>query len=350
MAGIDAEPSQEAWLRAQIEEGINTTVQPLQVQIAEIHRLLQAARSPLPPATPVEPTAAPPPAAAPSSLRTRPLPSPPKFSGKRNEYPAWQRQMRDKLHLDGHLYPSAREQWYLIGSCLDAAPKKVTETFYEAGGHDGEYNPALFLEYLDSIYHDPNVAARASAALRTLRQRDEQSFAYFLPQFEQTLAQAGGGAWADSAKITFLEGALNSQLRRQLVSVQMPLEYKGWVLRAQEVSSRLEGLARTQRYRGERPSRRLAQDDEGDTRMTGMNKLGERNKGRSSEHAAPARRPGPETRQCYNCQEVGHLAARCPRTRNPRAARTRKERDRCEEDEEELDRGSEVDDSSSEKE
>ncbi|SPO07797.1 uncharacterized protein DNG_10492 [Cephalotrichum gorgonifer] len=344
--------AQEAWVQSQIQEGINASMQPLQVQIAELHRLLQAASTPLPPVPLVEAIATPPPAPAPDPasipLRTRPLPSPPKFSGKRNEYPTWQRQMRDKLSLDAHLYPTVREQWYLIGSCLDAAPRKVTETFYEAGGYDGDYNPAKFMEYLDSVYHDPNVAVRAAAALRTLRQREDQSFAYFLPQFEQTLAQAGGGAWADSAKITFLEGALNTQLRRQLVSVQMPLEYKAWSLRAQEVSSRLEGLTKNQRYRAEQSERRpRARDDEGDVPMSGMNKLGE---GRSRDNADTKRRLKSETRRCYNCQEVGHLAARCRQPRVPRAARTRRGRERSEDEEEKSRGGSEEDDSSSEKE
>lgn len=49
----------------------------------------------------------------------------------------------------------------------------MVAAFYAAGGIDGRYVPEAFLSYLDRIYKDRNEQARAAAALRSLRQRDD---------------------------------------------------------------------------------------------------------------------------------------------------------------------------------
>lgn len=373
-----AEEQRRRWVAEIVEEGINASLAPLQTQIAEMHQHLAAA-TPVPPhpdaalqaqinelqerlaavAPPPQPDLAgasqPPPATAgPSSaapptaspdappatpLRTRPLPNPTKFSGKRNEYAAWQQEMRDKLALDRHLFPSAHERWYLIGSCLEAGPKRVAETFYAQGGYNGERNPEDLMKYLDSIYEDVTATSRAANALRTLRQKDTDSFAYFLTRFEQTIAKAGGGGWDDAVKIVFLEGALNEQLRRALVTVQLPTGFSDWVQRVQEVAGRLEGLRSGRR--SELPARRHGntRDNDGDVPMTGMNKLGERSKGRggpSRGNAAGKTRTGADTRRCYQCQEVGHIARNCAQRGEPRAAQLQGEQSSDEEPEEQL--------------
>ena len=43
--------------------------------------------------------------------------------------------------------------------------------------------------------------------------------------FEKTLAEVGGTDWADQAKLAFLEGALNDQLTRSLISVTISTDY-----------------------------------------------------------------------------------------------------------------------------
>lgn len=359
-AQIDEEARQQ-WIASVVEQGVNVALGPLQAQVADLQQRLEEAlaqppptvpAATTPPAAPEGPTAEPPRAEAPALyIRTRPLPDPAKFSGKRSDYAAWQQEMRDKLLLDQHLYPTAYEQWYLIGRCLEAGPKRVVETYYAQGGNGGRRDPHDLMDYLDSVYKDVNAAARAANALRTLRQRDSDTFAYFLTRFEQTIAQAGGTSWADSAKITFLEGALNEPLRRALVAVALPDEFGPWVRRVQEVAGRLEALKSGRR--AELPARRQGsgRDNDGDVAMTGVNKLGERNKGRGSESGASSgnagnkQRSSPDTRRCYRCQEVGHIARNCSRPSNPRAARTREESD-AEEEYEHLEEGEDDEESS----
>ncbi|KAK2728507.1 pol-like protein [Colletotrichum kahawae] len=90
-------------------------------------------------------------------------------------------------------------------------------TFYAAGGPGGLYNPQEFLSYLDRTYKDSNVYDQAASTLRTLRQREDQALASFLPRFERILAEAGGADWPSRAKITLLEGALSVKLRKALI-------------------------------------------------------------------------------------------------------------------------------------
>ena len=237
--------SQQEQLELHIQNTVNAITGPLHEQIARLREQLSnhatAAPTPRSPVVPPMPEPYVGPGRTPF-FRSKPLPSPPKFSGKRNEYAAWSQQMRDKIRLDEHFFAGWPEIWYLIYSCLDTQPQQVVATFYQAGGPGGSREPAAFMEYLDRTYADQNIQARAAASLRTLRQRDDQALAQFLRRFEKTIAQAGGTHWPDNAKITFLEGALNPQLRSCLVSASLPTDYNGWVSRAQEVAGRLEGL------------------------------------------------------------------------------------------------------------
>lgn len=317
----------EEWLNHRINEAVNASTRPLLEQLAAISERLNHS---LPPReepqqtdrTPASPTPIGAPAFA--SYRTKPLPNPPKFSGRRVEYAAWSTQMRDKIALDAHFFSSDYEIWYLIYSCLDSQPQQVVATFYQAGGPGGRREPAAFLQYLDRTYADQNEQARAAATLRELRQRDDQPLTQFLPRFEKTIAQAGGELWPDSAKITFLEGALNQQLRRSLVSVALPSSYTEWLARVQEVAGRLEGLAPSSRRprdsRVPKAEPLARRDIDGDTRMTGVNKLGP--KPRSS--GPPLAQKPRDTRRCYDCGKVGHIARSCPEraARATRPART----------------------------
>ena len=89
--------------------------------------------------------------------RRKPLPDPPKFTGKRKEYAAWSQQMRNKIRLDKRFFGGNEDIWYYINARLDYGPQQVVATFYAAGGPGGLYNPQEFLGYLDQIYKDLNI-------------------------------------------------------------------------------------------------------------------------------------------------------------------------------------------------
>ncbi len=85
-----------------------------------------------------------------------------------------------------------------------------------------------FLSYLESCYGDPNTSARAAIRLREITQKDNESFATFLPKFEREMADAGGAGWPDVVQINYLEAALNKKMAAQLIPMtQLPTTYRG---------------------------------------------------------------------------------------------------------------------------
>jgi zinc knuckle protein len=250
--------------------------------------------------------------------RRKPLPTPPKFSGKRSEYAAWAQQMRDKINIDGPLYESDAALWYLINACLDTAPRQVVATFYAAGGPGGERKPAAFMQYLDRTYKDHNVKAKATASLRALHQPDEQAFASFLPKFERIMSEAGGEVWPDETKIAFLEGALNNRLKNSLVTISLPSEYFGWIERVQEVAWKVEKAGTQRNYNNAAVDRQphkehkesKERDTDGDVKMTGVN-AARANRKRYDSDASSGAEEVKETRKCFSCGKPGHLIRDC---------------------------------------
>jgi hypothetical protein len=317
---------QHQWIEQRVQEAVGATLSPLQDQIALMMEHLGRTQShnvrdsPLPPGIqdPSEST---------HGLDTpflkncgttarKPLPNPPKYDGLRKTYAAWARQMRDKLELDAHYFNGNRELWYLINSCLGEKPQQVVATFYAAGGPGGAYDPQEFMRYLDRTYQDSNIQSRAAATLRTMRQREDQTLASFLPRFEQALAEAGGAEWPDNAKIVFLENAINRQLQESLVTAVLPDDYQGWLTRLQEIAGRLERLksgnqpSSTEQSPPEPPKDKVKgrrEDSDGDIPMTDVN--------RASREKNERRNLGPkhkDKRRCFRCGRTDHIIADCP--------------------------------------
>jgi hypothetical protein len=329
----DGSPPQKEWINQRIQEGINTALGPMQAQLAELlQRSREAAAEQPDPYLSVPESqwsygAHTPPSETP--VRRRPLPDPPKFSGKRNEYAAWAQDMRNKIRHDAPIYQyDPRALWYIINSCLDTSPRQLVSTFYAAGGPEGRHNPEDFMEYLDRTYKDPNAAIRATDELRRMRQREGVPFTTFLPKFEQVLSDAGGAAWADSAKIAFLKGAINKQLARSVVLVKMPDDYNGWVVELQRIASGIENLQRSdEATRPRRTSHQQyyttplrATDADGDIKMA---KVDHRPAKRQQPHRESSLSSGDDMRTCHRCGQAGHLARGClSKRKEQRIART----------------------------
>jgi hypothetical protein len=329
------------WINQRIQEGINEALTPIQEQLAAMMQQLsrnteamqqmtrsseagqQSERLSVPQwnaasseatgiHTPLETTTISTP-----NPRRKTLPNPPKFNGQRRTYAAWARQMREKLLMDAGFFGSNRELWYLINSCLDEKTQLAVATFFESAGSDCDYEPSSFIQYLDRTYKDKDLEARASSALRSLKQKETQTFASFLPKFETTLIDAQGALWPDSAKITYLEGALNTRLSRSLATVELPRIYTDWINKVSALSAKIERVDRLHPIEEARhsPTRtaQVPKDKDEDTLMGGVNKVRKEKKKVASSESEASDQEARDTRQCYRCGREGHLFAKCPK-------------------------------------
>ena len=84
--------------------------------------------------------------------------------------------------------------------------KTIVVSFYQ---NQPGCDAATFVRHLDSVYIDPNAAARALNRLQAMKQGRE-SFATFLPKFEKELGESQLIMVPDMVKIGYLRGALNT--------------------------------------------------------------------------------------------------------------------------------------------
>ncbi|KAF5527019.1 hypothetical protein CGCA056_v001563 [Colletotrichum aenigma] len=159
-----ANDAMTAEINRRVNEAVNASIRPLQDQMTQLLTALNGLMS-TDRATPTLLTSSvPTPSTADITIqaisdgitiategRKKPLPNPPKFTGRRKDYAAWAQQMRNKIELDA------------------SRPQQVVATFYAAGGLGGQKDSVEFLKYLDRTYKDLNIDLRAATTLRTLR-------------------------------------------------------------------------------------------------------------------------------------------------------------------------------------
>lgn len=159
------------------------------------------------------------------------------FTGTdRTMWPTWEIQARGKAKSCG-LNPEA--QFYAIFNKLkDNAAKNVTPW---ASRHiaDGTATYEGLLEELGRLYNDPAQQAKALSSLKSMRQREKESFANFFPKFEKELANAGGVSFQDSIKVMFLKSAINSKFRNCLPKTKHYDTYEDLVSDLQNVAANL---------------------------------------------------------------------------------------------------------------
>ena len=100
---------------------------------------------------------------------------------------------------------------------------------------------ATFVRHLDSVYIDPNVAARVLNRLQAIKQ-DRESFATFLPKFEKELGESQLTMVPDMVKIGYLRGALNTEMQRAMIGLVTYTDYGGFVQALLAVDSQLDSL------------------------------------------------------------------------------------------------------------
>ena len=180
-------------------------------------------------------------------VRREQLPKPPEFAGKRSEFRSWLTQMYAKLTTDkSHELESVRF-WYMHSRLRGDALTQV-EPWVNAVHQNGQYSVDGLVEQLRAAYDDAQTAERASRKLNVMRQGNK-SFAAFLAEFDRTILEAGGLAWADQVKKTFLNNCLSTELKTALVPIAAPIVYRDYCSLLHTVSNNLEALQKDTKRR-----------------------------------------------------------------------------------------------------
>ncbi|KAJ5738173.1 hypothetical protein N7493_001328 [Penicillium malachiteum] len=148
------------------------------------------------------------------------LPNPAMFAGSASEWPAWRTLMENKLEVDGACFTGPRDQCMYIFSRLEKMALKNTNTWMRE--RQGTEDPTDLLNYLERMYGDPDVQARAIQRLFGMGQKKNQQFEKFLPSFEREMADAGAMQWTDNVKKHTLFMALNKETADLLSSQPAP--------------------------------------------------------------------------------------------------------------------------------
>ena len=236
------------------------------------------------------------------ALRKR-LPDISKFDGSRKGYPMWKVEADNKLRIDGAIIGTPQDQAAYLFTRMEAKAQFMVVSFYQ---NQPGCDAAIFVRHLDSIYIDPNAAARALNRLQAMKQGRE-SFATFLPKFEKELGESQLTMVPDMVKIGYLRGALNTEMQRAMIGPVTYTDYSGFVQALLVVGSQLDCL----QYQKRRttpittPSRMWPDRDEMDWTST-VQKVKLR-KRLTADRQQKCRQEG----RCFNCLKRGHCANDC---------------------------------------
>lgn len=259
------------------------------------------------------------------------LPDPKLFGGSTSDWPTWRISMENKLSVDGEAIGSPQDQFVYVFSRLEKLAWKNTGTFVKLRRNTGE--PQALLDYLENIYGDPNIKARAARRLHQIRQPENMSFSKFLPRLEKEFADADALEWHDEAKRQILLGALNKTMTSSLMNRGIPATSSDLISRLHEISSDMDALNinKTERIRR---SRSKSNDGEMDwTPSISVNRTEPRTKPQRPENEYPTQAKWVSQNEldkrraegkCLRCGRSGHLIARCALlpAQPPNSART----------------------------
>ena len=245
------------------------------------------------------------------------LPDISKFDGSRKGYPMWKVEADNKLRIDGAVIGTPQDQVAYLFSRMEAKAQLMVVSFYQ---NQPSYDAATFVRHLDSIYIDPNAAARFLNRLQAMKQGRE-SFATFLSKFEKELGESQFTMVPDMVKIRYLRGAFNTEMLRAMIGPVTYTDYGGFVEALLAVGSQLDYL---QYQKGRTtlitiPSCVWPNGDEMDWIPTVQKvKLCKR---LIPDEQQKCRQEG----RCFNCLKRGHLANDCLGTKGEIPDKTKKE-------------------------
>lgn len=170
------------------------------------------------------------------------LPALKEFRGNRAIWDEWHLGAIHKLMRDGAAIGDAFDQFMYIYSRLEGEAAKMVSTTARALSETRTGEGGSFLDYLNTVFGDPNKKSRAQQQLYNLKQKEKEPFASFLPKFETILATAGWSCYADDQKISILKNALSREIRSALIGRTLPETWSGFISLLLTISSEIVAL------------------------------------------------------------------------------------------------------------
>jgi hypothetical protein len=238
------------------------------------------------------------------------LPDAPEFDGKKQDFQPWLAHVHAKLTIDREDRTEAVRAWYVHSRLRGKAMKQVNPWVAQAQS-SGTMTVEGLVEQLRLAYEDPMATARAATRLNSLKQ-GTKSFAVFIADFDRTILEAGGAAWADSMKQMFLSNSMSEELKRAMVTAQAEPSYARYCSQLHTVSQRLEALQdqkKTQTSRSWNQSRSTPKEEGMDWEPTRTVAIGstQGTKWASDEETARRRKEG----LCLKCGNAEHFVRNC---------------------------------------
>ncbi|OJD22847.1 hypothetical protein ACJ73_05805 [Blastomyces percursus] len=192
---------------------------------------------------------------------------------------------------------------------------------------------------MDSLFLDYDAARRAATWLSQAKQ-GTQSLSEFIAEFDGKLAVAGGLLWDDIIKITFLMSALSMKLKKNMIAMDLPSDYRQFCAKIKQVETRLQALdgfqgsgRRFPYFSSAKQTPAPAPDTMDWIPTSAATRTSFRVPGLHYDDVAERRAKG----VCIKCTKPGHIASRCtdafvPGKRKPFQANATKAKRAAEED------------------
>lgn len=245
------------------------------------------------------------------------LPTLDKYGGKRQEWDEWHLAATNKLMVDGEAIGTALDQFMYLFSRLTGDAARAVSTKAQTLSTNKTGNGSEFLIYLDTIYGDPNKRSRALQQLYSMKQKEQESFATFLPKFETVLTNAGWADYGDEQKISLLKNALNKEMRLQTVNLigTSMLSWASYVSHLQTVSSELAGIQQASRKQYIHFGNQRTESSEMDWEPTKSNTISNPAKTTNRKRATWVTKEAIAVRRekglCLRCGRPGHMLNNC---------------------------------------
>jgi hypothetical protein len=232
-------------------------------------------------------------------------------------YPQFRGGLEAKLRIDGPAIGGEEEKvWYAIDCLKDKAAKRIYPWVESAKDTSQFTVRELFLQ-MDLAFADPQKEAKAVTKVNKIKQ-GSRPFRDFLQDFEQTLLEAKGWAWADAIKKGLLKAALSGELTDRLIGKEEPADYASYCAGIRRVADDLQAWKDSQRFRTRPiihpPQLPLAAEpmDWEPTRTTTVSTVKTQQTAKRAQWVSEAiRKQRWESGACLRCGIQGHTQGNC---------------------------------------